>query len=95
MPSSVRASPDFLILTDPKSKGVDSLALRPGGTTVAAGDLTGARMCGILPPEDHRYPHRPERKGLFSVAFGPGGTILAVADENGSTYLWKIMRYAP
>ena len=78
-------------LTDPGSKGVDSVAYAPGGTTLAAADYSGSTyLWDIATKKITATLTDPGSKGVDCVAFAPGGTTLAAADSNGSTYLWDI-----
>jgi serine/threonine protein kinase len=78
-------------LTDPASKGVDSAAFGPGGTTLAAADGNGSTyLWDIATKTITATLTDPGSEGLYYAAFAPGGTTLAAADGNGSTYLWKI-----
>jgi serine/threonine-protein kinase len=78
-------------LTDPGSKGVDSVAYAPGGTTLAAADTNGSTyLWDIATKKITATLTDPGSKGVDCVAYGPGGTTLAAADYSGSTYLWDI-----
>lgn len=86
-------------LTDPGSQGVNSVALGPGGTTLATGDedgsaylwdtATGKLLSTLTGPTS-----QDGNPAVNSVAFSPNGTILAAAVDHGiygggSTYLWN------
>jgi WD40 repeat protein len=78
-------------LPDPGSKGVDSVAYAPGGTTLAAADTNGSTyLWDIATKKITATLPDPGSDGVYDVAFAPGGTTLAAADSNGSAYLWKI-----
>ena len=79
---------------DPNSSSVNSIALSPDGTLLAAGDgyvygtsflwniATGKIIATLKDPG--------ENARVASVAFSHDGTLLATADQNGSTYLWTV-----
>jgi WD40 repeat protein len=75
-------------LTDPGSKGVNTVRFGPGGTSLAAADGNGSTyVWDIATRKITLTVTDPGGRGVSAVAFGPG-TTLATGDENGRTYLW-------
>jgi serine/threonine protein kinase len=81
-------------LTDPNSSAVNSVAVSPDGTILAAGDgyvygtsflwniATGKMIATLKDPGGNAR--------VSTVAFSHNGALLATADQNGSTYLWSV-----
>jgi WD40 repeat protein len=80
-------------LTDPRSKGVNSVAFVPDGTALATGDQNGSTyLWDIATDKITATLTDSASQGVTSVAFGKGGTILATGDQNGNAYLWRISK---
>ena len=76
-------------LTDPRSKGVTSVAFSSDGT-LAAGDRNGSTYLWDVATQRAAALPDLHSQGVTSVAFSLDGKILAAGDRNGSAYLWDV-----
>ncbi len=75
------------------NQGMDSVAVSPDGSTLAAADVNGSLFLldwqtaatGLTPTFT-----TPDGSPVNSVAFSPNGTTLAAADVNGKIFLWNV-----
>ena len=71
-------------LTDPGSKGVESVAFSPDGKTLAVGDFNGRTyLWNVATGKLAATLTDPGSKGVKTVAFSPDGKTLAAGDFNG------------
>jgi serine/threonine protein kinase/Tol biopolymer transport system component len=75
------------------NEGMDSVAVSPDGSTLAAADIDGSLFLldwqtattGLTPTFT-----TPDGSPVNSVAFSPNGATLAAADVNGKIFLWNV-----
>jgi serine/threonine-protein kinase len=88
-----RADPLIATLTDPSGaingNNVLSVAFAPGGTTLAAGDISGRIYLWNTASRKRTALTDPGGKTIYALAFASSGSTLAAGDKNGSVYLWN------
>ena len=75
------------------NQGIDSVAVSPDGSTLAAADINGSLFLfdwrtaatGLTPTVT-----TPDGSPVNSLAFSPNGKTLAAADVNGKIFLWNV-----
>ena len=75
------------------NQGIDSVAVSPDGSTLAAADIDGSLFLfdwqtaatGLTPTFT-----TPDGGPVNSVAFSPNGATLAAGDRNGKIFLWNV-----
>jgi WD40 repeat protein len=77
----------------PPIEGIFSLALRPDGSLMAAGDRTGTVT--LIDTRRHNVlgsiqPSADEAGSVYSLAFSPNGQTLAIGSQQGSISLYSV-----